>query len=121
MKTYHFKRLEKLCAFLDKLPRKKFHFGHVRCGAVGCAIGWTPEALPRASKTLPKPSEWNFYRNGAKLFGMHQNTALDLFAPSAQSGVHPSLRDLSDTTTPKKVSAMLRKFMRLVKAGKIQP
>lgn len=50
-------RLNKLAAFLDKLPKTHFNFSTVcelykpnrtnLCGTVGCAMGWAPHVFPK--------------------------------------------------------------------------
>lgn len=64
MKAIYTKRLLKLAAFLDKLPKAKFDFntftslgekpmmealkaGRTQCGTTGCAVGWMPAVFPR--------------------------------------------------------------------------
>lgn len=57
MKQPNYEKLEKLAAFLEKLPSAKFNFadvvtksstknGHM-CGSICCAIGWTPKLFPK--------------------------------------------------------------------------
>lgn len=131
------RRLKKLIAFLEKLPRKQFNFrrelteakknGHV-CASVGCAIGWTPSVFPRTVKWC-----WNGDRNydgtpchvrfeigelkqlayrelAEQLFGIPMSH--DIFQVRGQIA---GLKKLGADATPKAVAKMLRKYMILVK------
>jgi hypothetical protein len=134
MKQIHIKRLRKLIAFLDALPRKRFNFAIVRneppkCGAVGCAIGYMPNVFPRTFRSFPVPKNekdiWthgvgfrkdgyiSFEEVGMWVSGLDFYEAGHLFNPWQQSFVHPELKDLPETATPKQVARMLEKFIKL--------
>lgn len=138
MKTYHKKRMRKLIAFLKVLLPKKFQFWIVReqdstCGTVGCAIGWTPEALPDLVEACPLSTPYpirirSVVNNrmthaeiGSHLFGISEVRSGQLFTPLCQNSIHPTLRDLQGDATPKQVAAMLEKFLALVESGEVQP
>lgn len=130
MKAVHFRRLEKLCAFLDKLPRKRFDFDVVhsadsKCNSIGCAVGWTPSVFPRLVKwygdTVSTYNNFGYLNVACELFGMLYDTADNIFTPGLQGFLHPSLPTCNSSATPKQVARMLRKFMALVKKGEIRP
>ena len=135
MKAIHKKRLQKLIAFLRQLPRKRFDFEVIRygtdCGAVACAIGWTPQALPRLAKIdacgspilrktkLAENEQYQleqFREIAMEVTGLDRNTAPSLFCPRQQSMVDERLSDLPFTATPKQVARMLEKFIELQEA-----
>ncbi len=127
------KRLLKLCDFLDKLPRSKFDF--VRevtktdekhtCGTVCCAIGWAPAVFPRLIKWNPnklngsddwigwyldKTGEIESWSNAiTRLFGV----PYELFLPNHQTSEEQKLDNCGYHATPKQVSKMLRRYLKL--------
>lgn len=129
------RRLLKLIAFLEKLPRRKFDFRYIarqadtpKCGTVCCAMGWTSSVFPKRVKLVldainPEYSDLvsrvsgveNYDRVALELFGMDQYTANDLFYPDNQDLVHESLPNCTDSATPKQVAKMLRKYLALTK------
>jgi hypothetical protein len=139
LKAIHVRRLRKLIAFLDKLPRKRFNFAIVRneppkCGAVGCAIGYMPNVFPKVFQSVVNPNHskvgamegWDWTHNvtfkdrycdfpdvAAWVSGLESYQASGLFHPDGQSRVHPKLKDLPESATPKQVARMLEKFIQL--------
>lgn len=129
MKAIYKKRLLKLAAFLDKLPRKKFNFGSIvyskpKCGTVGCAIGWTPKVFPslvewdsRRSPSAVKAcgsDNFGFAEVAMSLFGLSYKEANDLFDPcfvGYQHWTQPVDRVDADAT-PKQVAASIRRFIK---------
>lgn len=124
-----FDRLEKLAAFLDTLPRKKFRFDRVwrfqECGTVGCAIGWTPVVFPHLVRRSAQTSQL-FYRGkagrslqsydgvAAWLFGMSKDDAVRLFTPSytkSSADAAPGCVALGPDTTPKLVAKNIRRYI----------
>jgi hypothetical protein len=112
------RRLLKLAAFLDELPRRKFDFGffgNPACGTAGCAIGYCPIAFPRFWKVVDEtPVTRNCPYSGAgrgaaKFFGLSQNDVDYLFYPELRDAVKmcPLLR----TATPKAVAKHIRSFI----------
>lgn len=137
MNTRERKRLEKLILFLDNLEPERFDFNEVvvardskGCGTVCCAIGWTPAVFPRLVRwTSPpcasvqlKKDEFNthfYYHTASVLFGLPGGVCKHLFCPSGQRRIHKSLPNCGMRSCPKEVAAMLRKFLELWDAGKI--
>lgn len=126
MKAIHKKRLRKLIAFLRQLPRKRFNFDTIRyghgCGTVGCAIGWTPEALPSLVKNdsllgpVLRKGNGYFRDIAAELTGLGPHLASCLFCPGEQAIADSRLPNLPATATPKQVARMLEKFIELQEA-----
>lgn len=133
------KRLLKLADFLEKLPKEKFDYGVVvcgdgtlpnkelTCGSVGCAIGWTPVALPKAAEYCGKTKGysqtyydvrpkgavgrgWSHAQAGAEIFGIDRRDALALFTPGSQWRINEE--DLGSDATPKQVAALIRRFVK---------
>lgn len=129
-------RLLKLIKFLETLKPKQFYFpevvrsknySNVNCGAICCAIGWTPVIFPSLveydgtdvrMKNSGLCGEYSYVARD--LFGMERLVASDLFCPNNQKGVHPSLKECGDGARPKTVAKMLRHFIKLVEAGEIE-
>ena len=135
-------RLMKLIEALDALPREAFNFETVvdkfdrahSCATVACAIGWTPRIFPRLAQWTR--TEYGFDsvtpRGGAStgiirddmdvvaksLFGLTSDHC-EIFVPNGQKSVHVNLPDCGFDATPKQVAKMLRKFITLADAGKI--
>jgi hypothetical protein len=132
------RRLLKLIAFLEKLPRKKFNFEKVvseaneehTCATVACAIGWTPALFPKlvmwdkpglknAGSTRWRGLDSDMGEVAERLFGVSSEKASNLFCPANrnwdQKHVHPSLPSLRSNATPKQVAKMLRKYIALTK------
>lgn len=109
MTKTHIKRLEKLAAFLDKLPRKKFDLKELvsarrgKCIAVACAIGWMPVVFPG-----------EIYQNDCDIMiaqefmDLSYEEAHRLFVSSEDS----DLGVLSASATPKQVAREIRKFIK---------
>lgn len=136
------KRLEKLILFLKNLKPQQFNFGEVvtrlgdnQCGSVCCAIGWTPAIFPRSVRWvkcrnpyLTTDKEANVFaaRNveyadvASQLFGIDRRMAHYLFTPSFQKYAHYRLPYCSGISHPKKVAAMLQKFLKLWDEGLIK-
>ena len=130
------KRLIKLADFLDKLPRKKFDFGHIvkgydkprktlDCGSVACAIGWCPVIFPRLVKYAPPAAysigdyevipkdgacEGAFFGSTERLFGIDREEALGLFEPGEQDRI--DLPFTGNRATPKQVAKNIRRFIK---------
>jgi hypothetical protein len=134
MKTIHIRRLRKLATFLRKLPRKRFNFAIIRneppkCGAVGCAIGYTPNVFPSVFRSFVIPPSWtcewthgvgfrgelnpDFIKVAEWVSGLEGFTASALFEPGNQGLVDRRLPFLRKSATPKQVAAMLEKFIKL--------
>ena len=124
------KRLEKLIGFLKVLDRKKFDFGNVvriwddkhKCGTVCCAMGWTPAIFPGLVKwkkyserliLIKNGDTLKYYHAADCLFGIPIDVGRELFRPMGQDEVHEELPVLKKPT-PKQVTKMLKKFLRLV-------
>lgn len=127
------KRLLKLCDFLDKLPPKKFDFvrevssvdENHKCGTVCCPIGWAPAVFPKLIKwNLAKLdmsddlSGWFLDKSGGneswsdaiiRLFGV----PYFLFQPHWQTSADIRLQNLGSNATPKQVSKMFRRYLKL--------
>lgn len=126
-------RFEKLCDFLEKLPREKFDFGtpydtmptqEGTCNSVGCAIGWTPSVFPKlVTRThhgyfaWRKEASCTYAGIAVRLFGLPLQTASDLFAPYDEWYIDCELPQCDEDTTPKQVAKMLRKFLARAEAG----
>jgi hypothetical protein len=130
MKAVYRKRLLKLAAFLDTLPREKFDFavvtrigkkpmlealkaGHERCGTVGCAIGWMPAVFPRLVRwdennyvcLKGDVDDYNADRYAAeRFFDLSDDEASCLFVPESSG--------LGALATPKQVARHIRQFVR---------
>lgn len=115
MTKIHIKRLEKLAAFLDKLPRKKFDFSILvaerdedGCGTICCAIGWIPAVFPklitwREMRTLTITKVTWF------LFGIFNGEdTYRLFFPRSSTNRASAL---PPSATPKQVAREIRKFI----------
>lgn len=130
-------RFFQLIKFLERLPKKKFNFGHVvesvdenNCGSVCCAIGWTPALFPdlvqwngksRTPWALSTNGNWAYYPDVAsELFGIDPSIAGDLFTPEDQGFIHPELGCVYEDESPKRVASVMRKFDKLLKEGKIK-
>lgn len=124
MTKTHIMRLEKLAAFLDKLPRKKFDFSDVvtafdpekYCGTVGCAIGWTPAVFPDlvewgrncygANVFLRATHRGGYNHVAENLFGVTYDESEKLFSPYCEAC------PLGVGATPKQVAREIRKFIK---------
>lgn len=133
MKPIHIKRLRKLIAFLRKLPRKRFNFAIIRneapkCGAVGCAIGYTPNVFPSIFRSFALldhgyqrthgvgfrgKTEPDFTGVAMWVSGLPYDTAAFLFEPYRQDKVDGRLPLIPGDATPKQVARMLEKFIEL--------
>ena len=124
------KRLEKLIGFLKTLDNNKFNFYYVitrrnekyNCGAVCCAIGWTPAIFPNLVKwgTSFSKLKWKNERIlrdygdiACELFGIRERLSYPLFRPGGQFEVHGDL-EMNKGNSPKQVAKMLEKFLKLV-------
>lgn len=118
-------RLLILADFLDKLPEDEFDFKTVvnefdifGCGAVCCAIGWTP-------KLFPDQVKWNeqqlsclidihgnqmFDDIAARLFDISQDDAYHLFSPDWQPELGEGFRETRQDAKPKDVAFNVYKF-----------
>ncbi len=135
-KPINAKRLLKLAAFLDKLPRSHFDFNTVRskvevtpqntCGTVGCAIGWCPTVFPRVCKTTRKgsclsvngrivngggffDSDAHWAVVGERLFDMDIDDAYALFTPG--NDAPNDSKSLGENATPKQVAKRIRRYV----------
>lgn len=128
------RRLRKLIGFLRQLPPEKFDFasvveeyeknGHI-CGTVCCAIGWTPSIFPRivewtwceeweeANVRNKEGKQVGYQEVAHELFEISGSTARYLFAPGYQKLVHVTLPKVGELATPKRVAAMLEKYITL--------
>lgn len=122
-------RLLKLADFLDALPEEKFDFatiakeggkpmlealaaGHLKCGTVGCAIGWMPaiwpdelhwtEAYKGSLDVTDGKANFNFTA-AAEFFEIRPEQADYLFMPGYS--------DLDEFATPADVAAHIRRFV----------
>lgn len=136
MKHFHKKRLLKLAAFLDKLPRKKFNFAswvsgvspEHPCGTAACAVGYCPVVFPKDWKYTKlkidlvtfdgkelytsKPAlkgRSNDYPEylAAKYFGISNEDAYGLFVHGPDPLATPSYK-----ITPKQIARHIRKFLK---------
>lgn len=108
-------RLEKLAAFLDKLPKKRFDFNTMReerdCGTVACAIGWMPEVFPRLVKAVHTDTTlFTALDRVSEVFGFGgaHHYAYALFYPDAQRPW--SRTKLTEKATAKQVAKSIRQF-----------
>jgi hypothetical protein len=129
-------RLLQLADFLDKLPEEKFDFGtiakqsgkpmlealaagHVKCGTVGCAIGWLPAVFPDQFKwvrsafndeltVLTKETDELNFDAAAEFFGIGYSQADYLFMPGYEDDGYSGLADEAKAT---EVAAHIRKFV----------
>ncbi len=138
-KKINAKRLLKLAAFLDKLPRSHFSFATTHkevekspeniCGSVGCAIGWCPTVFPTLvglaknqykntftmnGRGIPCDSDW--VAVGGRLFDMPRLDAFLLFTPADilfWSRPSPWAPDdpLRSNATPKQVAKRIRTYV----------
>lgn len=138
MNTIERERMEKLIAFLDVLEPEKFNFDYTvrdwtpsHCGAVCCAMGWTPKIFPNEVAWTQSGVAMNTPRTdhhrgigydevASELFGLSYLMAEDLFSPLGQSEIHADLAHMGFDATPQDVAAMLRKFLELLYAGQIE-
>ena len=148
MKTYKTprktaaRRLRTLAAFLRKLKPVQFNFAIIRdekrieCGAVGCAIGWMPAALPRLARLdhtgYPSRDRYPAVKGNTKrtreladfelagdLFGIGSPAATAIFSPEAQGALVSGLDDtLPENASAKQVAALLEKVADRVQRGK---
>lgn len=129
MHHVHKRRLLKLAAFLDTLPRAKFDFsiiarqdglpflkalkaGDKACGTVACAVGWMPAVFPRAfrwdtggtvyPKNLSGVTGLDLYAAG-QFFGLPDNDINYLFTPDSSG--------LREKATPKQVARHIRRYV----------
>jgi hypothetical protein len=125
-------RLEKLAAFLDTLPAKKFRYDVIvrttettpslDCGTIACAMGWLPVVFPRSWKWEKNVfNDWELNRktknnyllsscdftltNVAKWFNITKDEAFMLFYPISMQN------KLTDNARPKTVAKHIRKFI----------
>jgi hypothetical protein len=136
MKKLYINRMRRLIKFLRNLPAENFNFAYVsaggikkgvklgnrECGAVGCAIGWTPRVFPNIVEYAPRSENKFIFVNGVggpenyrrvaeKLFGIDFSTAHALFTPNCQSLLE-GLTDLSIHATSNEVADMLEEFLK---------
>lgn len=132
------KRLNKLADFLDTVPRPKFdlslirrepnpdyaHPKEVKCGTVACAMGWMPEAFPRAGiKPIngeigfkdQDTSEVDTFKTAQTFFGIGNQEAEGLF----NTGNFMDSQYLGDQATPKQVAKRIRKYTKALEKGKV--
>lgn len=124
------RRLLKLAAFLDRLPKKKFYMGEwcagwneeKGCGTTACMFGWLP-AIPFFKKIGlsyrpgPYDSTEILFRGswhpphliGAEIFGLEKYEASNLFIPT---GKMLGLPMMSFNATPREAAKYLRRFVR---------
>ena len=118
------RRLLKLAAHLEKIPRERFEFAHWRyepltedrgCGTVGCAVGHACEipSFRRAGLRMtvlnddgatPEFGGELGFRAAALFFGISDCDSCFLFSPSSSR--------LGDGATPKRVAEHIREFVR---------
>jgi len=135
-----FDKLEKLAAFLDGLPSAAFDFTVVRdekkCGAVGCAIGWTPSVFPDEVGSTKfgvvlhgkvcMTGEHDFRTVAQQLFGVSRDEADALF--NADSGDDHQAEDfdcpwnasghrLSINAGPRDVAGAIRRYVAWKRGG----
>ena len=117
------RRLLKLAAFLEKLPRKRFEYSYwvgtdwkgktdLSCGTTACALGWAttiPEFRVAGLKLTQRGDPIN-YRAGATgfsaaqgIFGISWDQAHSLFMPSTEA---------EHKATPKYVARKIRRFVK---------
>jgi hypothetical protein len=132
MKKLHINRMRRLIKFLRNLPADNFSFGCVnngeinkdiniqKCGAVGCAIGWTPYVFPKILQYEPgtyhkfcflkgDANSLDYEATAARLFGLTHFTATRLFTPNSQSTLN--LKNVPFNAEPDEVADMLEKFL----------
>lgn len=110
--------LEKLAAFLDELPERKFYFGYLisvwnnkGCGTVCCAIGWTPAVFPELVEWKECTVSWRGCEKAdladisEELFGIDDCEYRFLFEPSSFKC------PLNMDATAKEVAAHIRSFI----------
>jgi hypothetical protein len=137
------RRLLKLAAFLEKLPRAKFDFsiivdqsglpmlealkaGKHPCGTVACAMGWMPAVFPKYLKwddpkepfgvRWRKNSSDNTSDVAREFFGLSYEQVYWLFFPNSSIWAEKD-NGLTDDATPKQVARHIRRFVTKVKAG----
>ena len=117
------RRLLKLAAFLEALPKDKFYFGTTlhkvehNCPTVACAIGWTPVVFPKLTKRFGVKSigtsgsyvgDRYYSELAMDLFDVSKSDAEALFSP----GIHSlSLTALNPLVPPSAVAANIRLFL----------
>lgn len=91
-------RLQKLIAFLEKLPEDQFDLKTIRdplsnCGTIACAVGWCPNIFDEVyvkwrddpqRVSIVFPNGQNFY-GAQSFFGLDRATAHAIFTPEAWS------------------------------------
>lgn len=138
MQAVHAKRLLKLAAFLQELPKSKFDFGtfvhrgakpmlealkarRSRCGSVACAVGWMPAVFPRHVRWVGSDVDGGNLQvtlRDEDYYGYNFDVAEVFFGLS-----YDETRDLfnpdngSDdslpfSATPKQVAGAIRRFVR---------
>lgn len=138
-------RLLRLADFLEtRLPRAKWNFGVLMkigeylpaeallkgeqgCGTVGCALGWTPAALPEVASWRANHIQVGNQTYGSgniseltfALFGLNKRESEELFMPrplalwEVRAAPYPDLIDsqLTADATPQEVAAHIREFV----------
>ena len=112
------RRLLRLAAFLDTLPREKFDFRRWisekdsrGCGTVCCAIGWTPVVFPRLARYDADGLSVRGQSPGTgamELFEMNIDDVLGVFYPR---GRYHRNSGLPQSATPTQVANHIRKFV----------
>ncbi len=134
MNQEHFDNLLAVASTLDKVPKTSFDFTTIfgrsekrpsdsfDCGTAGCAIGWTPLALPHIAKWYQhtRNSNWEVFINGTNVkgaasiagcgaFGLSINEAKGLFYPTYQDFIDEPC--LGVDASPSEVADLIRRFV----------
>jgi hypothetical protein len=134
MNQEHFDNLLAVASTLDKVPMASFDFANIfgtsvkkpsdkfDCGTAGCAIGWTPLALPHIAKwhKHTRNSNWDVYINDINVRGavsIADCGAFGLSIDEAKGLFYPTYQDLIDEpclgvdASPSEVADLIRRFV----------